>query len=153
MTGDVLDYVLANLPSPPARVLEVGAGKGELAAALREAGYEVVAVDPSSEAPGVTRVALVDVDEPARSFDAAVAVVSLHHVDPLAESCAHLAELVAAGGRLVVEELDSGRFDELAAAGADRQLHPVAEIRDLLGAWFDLGPMELGARFVGVRKS
>jgi SAM-dependent methyltransferase len=161
MTGDVLDYVLANLPPPPARVLEVGAGKGELATELRDAGYEVVAVDPSSEAPGVVRVALLDVDEPAQSFDAAVAVVSLHHVEPLTESCAHLAELVTTGGRLVVDEFDVGRFDERAAAWwsghhaehpdpgrtvADVRghLHPVDEIRDRLGPWFDLTPVERG---------
>ncbi len=45
----MLAFVRASLPQPPARVLEVGAGKGELAAAPREGGYDVDAVDPSSE--------------------------------------------------------------------------------------------------------
>jgi SAM-dependent methyltransferase len=162
VTRDVLDYVLTSLPEPPARVLEVGAGEGELAAELRDAGYDVVAIDPGSDAPGVTRVALLDVDEPAESFDAAVAVVSLHHVEPLAESCAHLAELVRPGGVLVVDEFDVERFDERAAAwwsghhvehpdpgktSADVRghLHPVTEIRDRLAARFDLSPVERGA--------
>ena len=61
-------------------MLEIGAGDGELAAALAAAGYEVVAIDPASEADNVRRVALHELDEP--PFDAAVAVVSLHHVEP-----------------------------------------------------------------------
>ena len=70
------------LPPAPARVLEIGAGGGELAGALRDEGYDVVAIDPASETPAVRAVALGDLDEPAASFDAAVAVVSLHHVEP-----------------------------------------------------------------------
>ena len=34
-------YVRAHLPPPPARILEVGAGNGELANLLRENGYDV----------------------------------------------------------------------------------------------------------------
>jgi 2-polyprenyl-3-methyl-5-hydroxy-6-metoxy-1,4-benzoquinol methylase len=46
---ELTKFVLLQLPSPPARVLEVGCGKGELARALAGEGYDVVAVDP--EAP------------------------------------------------------------------------------------------------------
>jgi len=45
----VAAFVRGALPPPPARVLEVGAGSGELAAALREAGYDVVAIDPAAD--------------------------------------------------------------------------------------------------------
>ena len=48
LTRDLLAFVRASLPTPPARVLEVGAGGGELAAVLTEAGYEVTAVDPAA---------------------------------------------------------------------------------------------------------
>jgi SAM-dependent methyltransferase len=157
----VLDFCRSSLPAPPARVLEVGAGAGELAAELRDAGYEVVAVDPSSDAPGVVPAALLDVDEPAQSFDAAVAVVSLHHVEPLPESCAHLAELLRPAGVLVVDEFDVERFDESAArwwsghhadhpdpgetvAGVRDHLHPVAAIRDHLERWFELSDVSRG---------
>jgi SAM-dependent methyltransferase len=116
LTTELLAYVVANLPPPPARVLEVGAGRGELAGALRSAGYDVVAVDPAGHDDGVLAVTVLDLDEAEGSFDAAVAVVSLHHVHPLEESCARLADLVRPGGTLVVDELDVDRLDERATA-------------------------------------
>ena len=154
-------FVRRNLPPPPARVLEVGAGEGELAAVLADAGYEVVAIDPAGGGD-VLPVALLDLAAPDASFDAAVAVVSLHHVEPLEASCRRLAEVVAPGGVLVVDEFDVARFDEPSAAwlldrwretGQERDrnpadmvaelrahLHPLAAIRDTLTEWFELGP-------------
>src|ERR1700754_3112517 len=93
-------FVRANLPDPPARVLEVGAGAGSLARALRAAGYEVLAIDPRSESEDVRRVAIADLEEPVSSYAAAVAIVSLHHVDPLEASCHRLGELIEPGGTL-----------------------------------------------------
>jgi SAM-dependent methyltransferase len=116
MPADLRAFVRANLPEPPARVLEVGAGGGGLARALRQAGYDVLAIDPKSASDDVRALALADLDEPAGSFAAAIAVVSLHHVDPLEESCRQLGELVEPGGRLVVDEFDVGAFDLCAAA-------------------------------------
>lgn len=115
VTADLRQFVLGSLPPAPARVLEVGAGTGELATELRHAGHDVLAIDPASDSEGVVAVALADVDAPRASFDAAVAVVSLHHVEPLAASFRRLAEVVRPGGRLVVDEFDVGRFDERAA--------------------------------------
>src|SRR5207342_3511397 len=100
-----------SLPPAPVRVLEVGAGSGDLASLLADTGYEVVAIDPDGEGD-VLPVALLDVAEPDASFDATVAVVSLHHVEPFEESCAKLAGLVRPGGALVVDEFDVARFDE-----------------------------------------
>jgi SAM-dependent methyltransferase len=110
----VLAFACGALPPPPARVLEIGAGDGELAAALRALGYVVTAIDPKAEdGSGVRRTALIDVTG---SYDAAVAVVSLHHVEPLADSCAHLAELLEPGGVLAIDELDVRRYDERVTA-------------------------------------
>jgi SAM-dependent methyltransferase len=152
---EVLAFARAALPPPPARVLEIGAGHGELAAALGDAGYTVVAIDPAGHVAEVIRVALHELSEPPGSFAAAVAVVSLHHVEPLAESCRRLAELVRPGGALVIDEFDVERFDERAAAwllerrgeSADpatvvadlrEHLHAVRRIRTELSPWFDL---------------
>lgn len=110
----VVSFALGSLPPPPVRVLEVGAGEGELAAALVAAGYDVVAIDPAVAVPGVRAVALHELAEPAASFDAALAIVSLHHVNPLEESCRRLGELVRPGGTLVLDEIDVDRCDERA---------------------------------------
>jgi SAM-dependent methyltransferase len=158
---DVTAFVRAALPAPPARVLEVGAGDGTLAHALATAGYDVVAIDPASESPAVRRVALHELDEP--PFDAAVAVVSLHHVEPLAESFERLGALVRPGGVLVVDEIDFERFDERAArwwldhhtdhehapadmvAGVRDHMHTLARVCEALAPWFELGEPVRGA--------
>jgi SAM-dependent methyltransferase len=112
LTADLLAFVRSSLPEPPSRVLEVGAGKGELARELRAAGYAVTAIDPAAEPDsGVERLTLL---EARGEFDAAVAVVSLHHIDSLQQSCAQLATLIAPGGQLVIDEIDVERYDERA---------------------------------------
>jgi SAM-dependent methyltransferase len=164
----VVAFVRGALPPPPARVLEVGAGRGELAAALREAGYDVVAIDPAVEdASGVEPVALLDLEADDASFDAAVAVLSLHHVEPLAESCARLAALVRPGGTLAVDEFDVALLDERAArwqmaqraaaglhvpedpvgwaAGMRGHLHALSEMRNALAPDFPVGEPVRGA--------
>ena len=166
-TFDVAAFVRGSLPPPPARVLEVGAGDGELAGRLRGLGYDVLAIDPASETSDVAALALHAVPEPDEPFDAAVAVVSLHHVEPLRESCERLAALVRPAGRLVVDEFDVERFDERAAGWwiaqrtalgepPDRtpaalvehyrgHLHPLARMADALAGGFALGEPVRGA--------
>lgn len=133
LAADVLAFVRGALPAPPADVLEVGAGSGELAAALRGDGYDVRAIDPAAEdGSGVEPIELLDVTG---TFDAAVAVVSLHHVEPLDASCAHLATLVRPGGTLVIDEFDVARLDLDAAAWwlAQRRATGADERRDAEG--------------------
>ena len=152
MTPDVLAYVRSALPAAPARVLEVGAGDGELAGHLRSAGYDVVAIDPAG-GEGVVPVHLHELEEPDGSFDAAIAVTSLHHVEPLAESVDRLAALLPPGARLVVDEFDIGRYDEAAArwwishSGHDHDpAELVGDLRHHLHG-LDLVLAELGRRF------
>jgi SAM-dependent methyltransferase len=120
---ELLVFVRANLPAPPARLLEIGAGDGALAGALAEAGYDVLAIDPEPAGADVRPVALHELDEPPTSFAAAVAVTSLHHVEPLEDSLRQLAQLMAPGGVLVVDEFDVAAFDERAAAWWLQQRH------------------------------
>lgn len=113
---EVETWVRANLPPPPARVLEVGAGDGELAQSLRGSGFFVAAIDPHSDSPAVLPVALIDLPEADEPFDAAVAVVSLHHVEPLEESIERLAAELAPGAPLLLDEFDISALDERAAS-------------------------------------
>jgi SAM-dependent methyltransferase len=160
-SADLRAFARANLPEPPGRVLEVGAGDGSLSRALRGAGYDVLAIDPKGESADVRTLALADLDEPASSFAAAVAIVSLHHVNPLNDSCSRLGDLIEPGGTLLIDEFDVGRFDLQAAAwwleqcralGEARQetaeqlveehrehLHPLEQIVAALEPYFDLG--------------
>ncbi len=160
LTRDLLAFVSSSLPGPPARVLEIGAGDGELALALDAAGYATTAIDPAAE-PGshVERRALLEVSG---AFDAAVAVVALHHVDPLEESCAHLATLLTPGAPLVIDEIDIDRYDERATRwwlgqrralglpepGKDpaqliaelrHHIHPLSRVQAALRPHFDIG--------------
>lgn len=102
----VEDFVRSQLPPPPARVLEMGCGSGELALALCSGGWRVTAVDP--EAPHgepFIRVRVEELDaadyEP---FDAAVAVLSLHHAGNLGAMLDKVRSLLKPGGVLVVDE-------------------------------------------------
>ncbi|HEY1507615.1 MAG TPA: class I SAM-dependent methyltransferase [Solirubrobacteraceae bacterium] len=166
LTSDLLAFVRSSLPAQPSRILEIGAGRGELAAALRAAGHEVTAIDPAAEPDsGVQAISLIDA---VGKYDAAVAVVSLHHVDPLNESCAHLATLIAPGGPLVIDEIDVERYDERATGwwlaqrrtlGAGHEhadpsemlqtlrdhIHPLAKVCAALAPYFEVGQPVRGA--------
>jgi SAM-dependent methyltransferase len=160
--SDVIAYVRSALPPPPARVLEVGAGDGTLAATLSAAGYDVTAIDPGGEPP-VLPVPLLELEAPPRHFDAAVAVVSLHHVVPLGKSLRVLADVLRHGARLVVDELDVDRLDVRAAewwlarseaehqpldflAMAREHIQPLRRGREELAAWFDVWRIDAATR-------
>jgi SAM-dependent methyltransferase len=108
-------------------------------------------------------VALIDLDEPPASFDAVVAMVSLHHVEPLRESLERLAQVLRPGALLVVDELDVDEFDARAALwwierrrelgleapddaaemvrGLREHIHPLSLIVEELERWFKLEPV------------
>src|SRR5919107_556061 len=112
---DIGAFVDTHLPAPPARVLEVGCGRGDLAHSLADAGHAVVAIDPDAPHGDIFRaVALEDFDDPER-FDAIVAMRSLHHIHDLPGAVAKVAQLLRPGGRVVVYEHAWERFDERTA--------------------------------------
>jgi hypothetical protein len=110
LRDEFLEYVLAQLPEPPARVLEVGCGDaGGLAPALAEAGYDVLAIDPvAPDGPLYRRTTLEELDEPG-PFGAVVAGRVLHHLDPLGPALDKLAWLAPL---LIVDEFDCDRIDD-----------------------------------------
>jgi len=159
--AEVEAWVRANLPPVPAAVLEVGAGDGALARTLRADGYEVTAIDPKSDSPDVEAVALAELPDPPGPFEAAVAVVSLHHVEPLEASIERLATVTAPGAPLLLDEFDASALDERAAAwwleqrrarGGDEEesptelietmrakVHPIDALVRALARYYDVG--------------
>jgi SAM-dependent methyltransferase len=155
--------IAALLPEPPARVLEVGCGRGQLALALRDAGYDVLAIDPlAPHGEPFLRVALEDLGGDVGEFDAVVAQRSLHHLQGLRDGVGKIAELAA---RIVVDDFGwelidestgewyEGRRREFAAAGRAPSGPPLTEWeqhhRGLHG--FEAMRSELAKRFVGRR--
>ena len=100
-----LDFASAHLPAPPARVLDVGCGQGELTTALAVAGYDVLGIDPlAPQGDRFRRVLLEDVAPEEGPFDAVVASHSLHHVRDLGPALDRIAALLRPGGALVLDE-------------------------------------------------
>jgi SAM-dependent methyltransferase len=112
---DFISFVIAALPAPPARVLEVGCGPGDLARALDGAGFNVLAIDPDApEGPIFRRTTLEDLGQ-AERYDAAVARYSLHHIEKLDSALDKIARLLPPQGTLVIEEFGWDRLDRATA--------------------------------------
>jgi SAM-dependent methyltransferase len=133
---DLDAFVLAALPPPPARVLEVGCGAGTLARAVDAAGYDVIAIDPEApDGPIFRRTTLEEFDE-AGPFDAAVARYALHHIENLRPAIDQIADLLTPGGKLVIEEFGWDRVDQATAAWYGQQQGKTST-ESVLSAWAD----------------
>jgi SAM-dependent methyltransferase len=121
-TGQVLSFLDRVLPAPPQRVLEVGCGRGELAAALLARGYRVTALDVDPDAVAAARAAGVPavqgdfLDGGTATHDAVLFTRSLHHVGDLDRAAALAAAACAPGGIVVVDEFARERADARTAA-------------------------------------
>jgi SAM-dependent methyltransferase len=112
-----LEFFLAHLPQPPARVLEVGCGDGTLARALAET-YEVTAIDPVAPEGAIFRRERIE-DHDGGPYDAIVASSSLHHVHDLDSVVAQLASLAPL---LLLSEFAWERLDAQGAAWLSQYL-------------------------------
>lgn len=110
--------------APGARVLEVGCGAGDLAAALAAAGHRVVAIDAHPERVAEARARGVDArvavfpDFRDDVFDAVLFTHSLHHVHDLAGAVSRARESLRPGGALVIEDFTWDELDARSAAWA-----------------------------------
>jgi SAM-dependent methyltransferase len=119
VTPSLEEFVRGELPAPPARVLEVGCGDGELARALDVAGFRVLAIDPRApKGPIFERTTIEELHEGAGPFDAVVASRSLHHVDDLDLVLPKIGRLAPLA---VVEEFAWDRLDDATARWYDEQ--------------------------------
>lgn len=108
-----LEFVREHVPEPPARVLEVGCGTGELTTALAVAGYDVLGIDPLAPyGDSFRRIRLEDLEPADGPFDAIVASRSLHPIRHLDDALDLIAELLAPAGMLVLDEIGWDRADE-----------------------------------------
>jgi Methyltransferase domain len=107
---DFTAFVLSQLPSPPARVLEIGCGPdGGITPALAEAGHDALGVDPRAPEDGrYRRMPLEALDE--ERFDAVVGERVLHHVDPLGPALDKLARMAPI---MILEEFAWEHMDEV----------------------------------------
>lgn len=106
------EFLRAWLPPPPARVLEVGCGRGELTTALAVAGYDVLGIDPAAPEGELFRRLMLDDVEDSERYDAVVAAFSLHHIRDLDAALRKVATLLEPGGVLAVDEFAWDLLDE-----------------------------------------
>jgi SAM-dependent methyltransferase len=122
VVADQLELINGALARPRGRVLEVGCGRGELAASLAFGGKLVVAIDPqlvagdTVTAPGLRfeRVGIETFADRER-FDAVAFTASLHHVADLDVALDRAAQLLAPGGAVVIDDFDIRAPDAAAA--------------------------------------
>ncbi|GIG88226.1 class I SAM-dependent methyltransferase [Plantactinospora endophytica] len=120
--ADQMAYLSGWLPPAPARILDAGCGRGDLARALARAGYTVTAVDvdPVTVGTAVARGAPAIVADllhyqDDRPFDVVLCVLSLHHMTDLAGAVRRAWSLLRPGGLLVVDEFAWERADPATA--------------------------------------
>lgn len=122
--GETLAFLDAALPRARGRLLEVGCGKGEVAAGLVERGFEVTALDSSDEAVAAARARGVAAragrfpelpGHDGAPFDAVLFARSLHHIPALGPTLDRARELLRPGGVLVVEDFAWERVDRSTA--------------------------------------
>lgn len=109
---DLHGLALRELPRPPARVLELGCGRGDLARALAADGYDVVAVDPEAPEGPIFRRTTLEALGDEGVFDGAFASLVLHHVDDLDAALEKLGSLLRPGAPVVVREFAWELVDE-----------------------------------------
>jgi SAM-dependent methyltransferase len=157
-------FVLAQIPTRCASVLEIGCGAGRLARAIAARGARVTGLDASPEMIRLARdrtragdrVELVCGDFAAlvlarEAYDCVVSVTTLHHL-PAEPALSRMKSLLQPGGVLVVHDVRSsaGRVDWLrsavAAAGNGDAVwwigRRLRSDRDLREAWHDHGKDE-----------
>lgn len=113
-TADLFAFFDAWLAPPPARVLEVGCGDGALTRRLLDGGYVAHGIDPRAPAGSSFERTTLEAFRADVPFDAAVAILSLHHMHDLGAALTSLERALRPGARLVMFEFAAERVDDRA---------------------------------------
>lgn len=126
-------FVRAQLPEPPASVIEIGCGpQGGLIPRLTAEGYQAVGVDPEApESPDYRRMGF-EVYQPPQRVHAVIASLSLHHVADLRLVLDRLAASLLPSGVIIVAEWSWESFDAPTARWYFSRLTPVIGDPDFL---------------------
>jgi SAM-dependent methyltransferase len=110
--------LLATTLQPGSRLLEIGAGGGELARALADAGHDVVAIDPfpRSEFP-VLPTDFESYDAVGKTFHCIVASLVLHHMPDLDAALKKMRLLLRPAGFVAIDDYGWERLDDATARG------------------------------------
>ena len=137
-----LEVACTHLPEPPARVLEVGCGKGDLARALVERGFDMTAIDPNAPDGPIFRQVRIEDFSDERGFAAVVASLSLHHIHDLGGALDRIASFLPPAGPLVLDEWAPERLAGRTAHWYYEQRRALAdagrtdsEVPDAFDAW------------------
>jgi SAM-dependent methyltransferase len=116
-------FVRSGLPTPPARVVDVGCGPlGGFVPMLRSNGYEAIGIDPQApEEAHYQRIEFERAEIP-QQVDAVVASTSLHHVADPAQVIDRITCTLASGGAVIVVEWAWERFDQQTAEWCFKRL-------------------------------
>lgn len=120
-TDETVRFITSHV-RPGVRILEVGAGGGEVGKRLRSLGHSVVAIDSDADAVETARQDGNEVMHAdflafrADRFDAIVFTRSLHHLSPLTAAVEQARALLRSGGTIVIEDF---AFDEMNQTTAD----------------------------------
>jgi ubiquinone/menaquinone biosynthesis C-methylase UbiE len=146
---------VAELVGPlPGPVLDVGTGKGRMAAVLALTAFPVVSLDPSDEDRPFARVVIADGDAEDRvalvqgvgewlpftdaRFGAAVSHQALHHFEDPAAILREMVRVTRPGGVIVASDFDDAGFDVIETIHQSEGRHHPVE------GW----PVELAAAFL-----
>lgn len=162
---DEFATLIGRYVAPPARLLEIGAGEGELALTLADLGYDVVALDRDLRSTfPIVESSFEQYEAAPQSFDCIVAQLVLHHADDLRTFLKKSSVLLRPGGILAIDDYgwersnDPGfRRDRADLHMSRTMLHALRshfrEVAYIDHAYFDEGAGAdlLGFTFIGRR--
>jgi SAM-dependent methyltransferase len=96
--------LVRSLAPPPARLLDIGAGRGRFVGAARGAGYHAIGLEPSARGAGaaVVRASIEDAEVEPSSLDAATLWHVLEHLEDPGASLSRTRGWLRPGGGLLV---------------------------------------------------